>query len=87
MDSLSGGPGTAAGRRPGAARLAAAASSTELAGARQTLGTAGPSGLPAVSATGEPGRGALAVTFGPGYGLAASGFAGAPPAPVGGQLR
>ena len=42
-------------------------------GVRQTLGTSGPSGLPAVSSTGEPGRGALAVTFSPGYGLAASG--------------
>ena len=87
VDSVSGGPGTAQIGGLALRGWRAAASSTELAGARQTLGTSGPSGPPAVLSTGEPGRGALAVTFGPGYGLAASGVGGAPPSPVGGQLQ
>ena len=87
VDSVSGGPGTAQIGGLALRGWRAAASSTELAGARQTLGTSGPSGLPAVLSTGEPGHGALAVTFGPGYGLAASGVGGAPPSPVGGQLQ
>jgi FtsX-like permease family len=87
VDSVSGGPGTAqmAGRALGG--WPAVASSPELAGARQILGTSGPSGLPAVSATGEPGRGARVVTFSPGYGLAASGIPGAAPTSVDGQLQ
>jgi len=64
----------------------AVATSAELAGVRQVLGTAGPSGLPAVSAVSPAGT-ALAVTFRPGYGLAASGVAGVPPDPVHGQLQ
>jgi hypothetical protein len=87
VDSVSGGPGTAQIGGLALRGWRAAASSTELAGARQTLGTSGPYGLPAVLSTGEPGRGVLAVTFGPGYGLAASGVGGAPPSPVGGQLQ
>ena len=43
--------------------------------------------MPAVSATGEPGHGTLAVTFNPGYGVAASGFGGVPPSSVSGQLQ
>ena len=84
LDSFSAGPGTT--QVPGSALGAwpAAGSSTELAGARQTTGTAGPSGLPAVTAKGASG-GALSVTLDPGYGLAASGSS-APPSPVGGEL-
>ena len=72
---------------PGAAlgAWAAAGSSAELAGVRQTTGTAGPSGMPAVTAKGASGT-ALAVTFDPGYGLASSGVAGRPPSPMSGQL-
>ena len=85
LDSFSGGPGTA--RLAGAVLggWPAAASSAELAGIRQTTGTAGRSGLPAVTARAAPG-GALAVTLSPGYGLAASGVPGVPPGPVGGEL-
>jgi len=85
LDSFSGGPGTA--RLAGAVlgRWAAAASSAELAGIRQTTGTAGRSGLPAVTAKAAPG-GALAVTLNPGYGLAASGVPGVPPSSVSGEL-
>ena len=84
LDSFSAGPGTT--QVPGSALGAwpAAGSSTELAGARQTTGTAGPSGLPAVTAKGASGR-VLSVTLDPGYGLAASG-SNAPPSPVGGEL-
>jgi hypothetical protein len=64
----------------------AVATSAELAGVRQVLGTVGPSGLPAVSAASPAGT-ALAVTFRPGYGLASSGVAGVPPSPVHGQLQ
>jgi FtsX-like permease family len=64
----------------------AVASSAELAGARQVLGTVGPSGLPAVSAASPVGT-ALAVTFRPGYGLASSGVPGVPSDPVHGQLQ
>ena len=86
VDSVSGGPGTAQVAGSALRGWAAAATSPELAGARQTLGTAGPSGLPAVSSTGEPGGSALAVTFDPGYGLAASGF-GVPPSPIDAELQ
>jgi len=84
LDSFSAGPGTT--QVPGSALGAwpAAGSSTELAGVRQTTGTAGPSGAPAVTAKGASG-GALSVTLDPGYGLAA-GVAGVPPSPVGGEL-
>jgi FtsX-like permease family len=78
-------PGTAP--VPGSAlrSWAAVASSTELAGVRQLQGTAGPSALPAVSSARAAGS-ALAVTFSPGYGLAASGYTGIPPSSVSGQL-
>ena len=84
LDSFSAGPGTT--QVPGSALGAwpAAGSSTELAGARQTTGTAGPSGLPAVTAKGASGR-VLSVTLDPGYGLA-QGAAGVPPSPLGGEL-
>jgi hypothetical protein len=84
LDSFSAGPGTT--QVPGSALGAwpAAGSSTELAGARQTTGTAGPSGLPAVTAKGASGR-ALSVTLNTGYGLA-QGAAGVPPSPLGGEL-
>ncbi len=87
VDSVSGGPGTAQVAGVALRGWTAAASSAELAGVRQTLGTSGPSGMPAVSSTGEPGHGALAVTFSPGYGQAASGFGGVPPTSVDGQLQ
>jgi hypothetical protein len=85
VDGFSAGPGT--GQLPGTALGAwpAAGSSAELAGVRQTTGTAGPSGMPAVTAKGASG-GALSVTLDPGYGLAASGVPGQPPGPVSGQL-
>jgi hypothetical protein len=85
LDGFSAGPGTS--QVPGAALGAwpAAGSSVELAGVRQTTGTAGPSGMPAVTARGASGR-ALSVTLDPGYGLAASGYPGGPPSPVTGQL-
>jgi len=87
VDSVSGGPGTAQVAGSALRGWTAAATSPELAGVRQTLGTAGPSGLPALSSTAEPGGGALAVTFSPGYGLAASGFGGVPPTSVDAQLQ
>jgi ABC-type antimicrobial peptide transport system permease subunit len=86
VDSVSGGAGTAQVAGVALRGWTAAASSTELAGVRQTLGTSGPSGMPAVSSTDAPGRGALAVTFNPGYGLAASGFGNVPPSPIGAEL-
>ena len=87
VDSLSGGPGT--GQIAGAALRGwpAVASSAELVGVRQSLGTSGPSGLPAVSSAGVSGHGTLAVTFSPGYGLASSGLPGFPPTSVDGQLE
>ncbi len=87
VDSVSGGPGT--GQIAGAALRGwpAVASSSELAGVRQTLGTAGPSGGPAVSSAGVSGPGALAVTFSPGYGQASSGLPGFPPTSIDGQLE
>jgi FtsX-like permease family len=63
----------------------AAASSPELAGVRATFGTSGPAGAPAVSSTTARGA-ALAVAFGPGYGLASSGISGVPPSPLQAQL-
>ena len=85
--SVSGGPRAAQVAGSALRGWTAAATSPELAGIRQTLGTAGPSGLPAVSSAGEPGGGALAVTFDPGYGLAASGFGGVPPSPIDAELQ
>ena len=63
----------------------AVASSADLVSARQLQGTAGPSGMPAVSSADVAGT-ALAVTFSPGYGLASSGIAGIPPSRLSGQL-
>jgi hypothetical protein len=85
LDGFSAGPGTS--QLPGTALGAwrAAGSSTELAGVRQTTGTAGPSGMPAVTAKVASGT-ALSVTLDPGYGLAASGVAGVPPGPVLGAI-
>lgn len=84
LDNFSAGPGTAA--EPGAALGAwpAADSSSELSGARQTNGTAGPSGLPDVTSRRASGS-ALTVTLDPGYGLAASGTS-APPFSIDGDL-
>ena len=81
LDRVSGAAGTAP--VPGTALRGwpAVASSAELAGVRQFPGTAGPAGLPAVSSSGVAGTG-LAVTFSPGYGLAAGGT----PGTVSGQL-
>jgi len=86
VDSVSGGPGTA--QLPGTALRGwpAVASSPELAGVRQTSGTSGPSGAPAVSSATAASGTALAVTFSPGYGLAASGFPGIAPTSVQAQL-
>jgi hypothetical protein len=87
VDSVSGGPGTAQIAGRALRGWPAVASSPELVGVRQILGTSGPSGLPAVSAAGEPGRGARVVTFSPGYGLSASGIPGVAPTSVDGQLQ
>jgi hypothetical protein len=85
LDRFSAGPGT--GQLPGTALAAwpAAGSSAELAGVRQTTGTAGPSGMPAVTAKGASGS-ALSVTLDPGFGLASSGIPGQPPSSVSGEL-
>ena len=85
LDGFSAGPGTS--QLPGTAlgAWAAAGSSAELAGVRQTTGTAGPSGMPAVTAKGASGS-ALSVTLDPGFGLASSGVPGQPPSPVSGEL-
>ena len=87
LDSVSSASGGPAAAVPGTALRSwpAEASSAELAGVRQLQGTAGPSAMPAVSSARAAG-GALAVTFSPGYGLAASGYTGIPPSPVSGQL-
>jgi hypothetical protein len=87
LDGVSGGPGAPGVTLPGSALHGwpAVASSAELAGVRQTLGTAGPSGAPAVSSASAAGN-ALAVTFSPGYGVAASGFPGFPPSDISAQL-
>ena len=85
VDGLSGGPGTA--QLPGTelASWTASASSSELISARETTGTSGPSGLPATSSHTASGRTEV-VTFGSGYGMAASGVVGVPPSSVDGQL-
>jgi FtsX-like permease family len=85
LDGVSGGPGSA--QLPGSALggWRASASSTELAGVRQDIGTVGPSAQPAVTGQAVQGT-ALAVTLSPGYGLASSGVQGVSPSPVGGEL-
>jgi hypothetical protein len=88
LDRVSGPSGQVAGR---ALRgWPAQATSTELLGAKQIAGTVGPSAAPSVSGTTSGAGGgtgnALAVTFQPGYGLAASGESGVPPSTVDGQL-
>jgi len=86
VDTLSGDPGTP--QLPGTDLLGwtSSASSGELSGVRQSTGTSGPSGLPAVvPAPSAEGR-ARSVTFNPGYGLAPSPSPGTPPSPVYGQL-
>jgi hypothetical protein len=100
LDSVSGAPGASAlpgsaphGSAPHGSALhgsalhgwPAVASSAELAGVRQTVGTAGPSGAPALSSDRATGN-ALTVTFSPGFGQAASGYTGIPPSSVSGQL-
>jgi len=87
LDGVSGAPGAPGVTLPGSALHGwpAIASSAELAGVRQSLGTAGPSGAPAVSAASAAGN-ALAVTFSPGYGLAPSGYPGIPPSDISAQL-
>jgi hypothetical protein len=87
LDGVSGAAGASGTALPGSALRGwpAVASSAELAGVRQTLGTAGPSGTPAVSSHSAAGN-ALAVTFSPGYGLAASDFPGTAPSDISGQL-
>jgi hypothetical protein len=85
--SVSGGPGTAAIAGTALRGWPAVASSPELAGARQSFGTQGPAGIPAVSSAAAAADGALSVTFAPGYGLAASGIEGVPPTAVGAQLE
>jgi hypothetical protein len=87
VDSVSGGPGTAGVSGAALRGWPAVASSAELTGARQTNGTQGPSGPPAVSSAAGTGRGALSVTFDPGYGLAASGIPGVPPSAVAASLE
>jgi hypothetical protein len=58
--------------------------SSELSGVRETTGTDGPAGAPAVTSSAGSGQGALAVTFEPGYGLASN--IGAPPSTIEAQL-
>jgi FtsX-like permease family len=84
LDSFSAGPGTTALTGTTLGAWPAAASSSELDGARQTTGTAGPSGSPVVTAKGTSGT-ALSVTLASGYGLASSGTS-APPSSVDGEL-
>jgi hypothetical protein len=87
VDSVSGAPGAAGVAGAALRGWPAVASSAELTGARQTAGTQGPSGPPAVSSAAGTGRGALSVTFNPGYGLAASGIPGVPPSTVAASLE
>ena len=83
---VSGGPGTAGVTGAALRGWPAAATSPELQGVRQILGTDGPSGLPAASAPAIAG-GVATTTFAPGYGLASSGLPGVPPSSVEGQLQ
>jgi FtsX-like permease family len=84
VDGVSGSSGRVAGTSLHS--WADIASSTELEGVKQSIGTVGPSALPSVSAEATAPDSALAVTFQPGYGLAASGIFGVPPTTVDGQL-
>jgi hypothetical protein len=92
VDGLSGPSGQVAGTA--LRSWAADASSPELLGVGQTGGTVGASGQPSFTsdstapAGGSAGNGgsALAVTFQPGYGLAASDYPGVPPSTIDGQL-
>jgi len=83
VDGVSGPSGQVAGAALHS--FAAIASSAELQGVRQLAGTVGPSAFPSAPSSAGEGS-ALAVTFQPGYGLAASGIPHIPPATVGGQL-
>jgi hypothetical protein len=78
LDRVSGAAGTAPVPGTALRDWPAVASSAELAGVRQFPGTAGPAAPPAVSSSGVAGTG-LAVTFSPGYGLAAGGTPGTVP--------
>jgi FtsX-like permease family len=83
LDGVSGPSGQVAGTA--LRNWAITALSTELQGVKQDQGTAGPSAPPSLSSAASAGS-ALAVTFQPGYGLAASGIFGSPPTTVDGQL-
>jgi hypothetical protein len=85
VDSVSGGPGTTPVAGSALHHWLAAATSPELSGVRQTFGTSGPSGFPGVSSSVAQGS-QWAVTFGLGYGLAASGFPGIGPSTMQAQL-
>ena len=85
VDRVSGGPGSTPVAGSALHSWLAAASSPELSGVRQTFGTSGPSGVPAVSSSAAQGS-AWSVAFGLGYGLAASGFPGVPPSTMQAQL-
>ena len=87
VDSVSGGPGTDEIAGTELRGWPAVASSAELTGVRQSLGTTGPSGLPAASPARVSGPGTLAVTFSPGYGQASAGLPGFPPTSIDGQLE
>jgi len=87
VNSVSGGPGTDQIAGPALRGWPAVASSAELTGVRQSLGTTGPSGLPAASPARVSGPGTLAVTFSPGYGQASAGLPGFPPTSIDGQLE
>ncbi|HEX2824694.1 MAG TPA: FtsX-like permease family protein, partial [Streptosporangiaceae bacterium] len=87
VDSVSGGPGTAGVSGTALRGWPTVASSAELSGVRQTTGTQGAAGMPAVSSAAGAGGGALSVTFNPGYGLAASGIADASPTAVAASLQ
>ncbi|HEX3193163.1 MAG TPA: FtsX-like permease family protein [Streptosporangiaceae bacterium] len=78
LDRVSGAAGTAPVPGTALRDWPAVASSAELADVRQFPGTAGPAGQPAVASSGVAGTG-LAVTFSPGYGLAAGGTHGTVP--------
>jgi hypothetical protein len=83
LDGVSGPSGQVAGTA--LRNWAVTALSPELQGVKQDQGTAGPSAPPSFSSAASAGS-ALAVTFQPGYGLAASGIFGIPPTTVDGQL-
>ena len=85
LDSVSGGPGTAPVAGSALRSWIIAASSPELVGVQESFGTVGRAAAPAVSSRTARGP-ALAVAFGLGYGLAASGYPGAPPSPIQGQV-